>query len=101
MPNSRARSSVHRALVLAASCLLLGVFAPAVSMADVRLPIARVKPGRVISWGGPISVQDVLRPPAGLDDAVAVAASDTSGSYSNLALRADGTVVGWGLDTFG
>jgi PT repeat/Regulator of chromosome condensation (RCC1) repeat len=60
-----------------------------------------VSPGPVVVWGAPAGLEDTLAPPSGLDDAVAVAASDTSGSYTNLALRSDGSVVGWGLDRFG
>jgi hypothetical protein len=58
--------------------------------------------GPVVTWGGGLfGAKEALTPPAGLDDAVAVAASDTYGSAYDLALRADGTVVGWGLDPDG
>ena len=46
-------------------------------------------------------MQPQLSPPADLDDAVAIAASDTSDNYSSLALRANGEVVGWGLNPHG
>jgi hypothetical protein len=82
-------------------CLLLGSLAPAAGYAETLLAPPSVKPGQVVAWGGPADLQAVLTPPVGLDDAVAVAASETSGSYSNLALRADGTVIGWGLNPHG
>ena len=44
----------------------------------------------VVGWGE--NIQGETTPPAGLNDAVALAA----GSYSSLALKSDGTVVGWG-----
>lgn len=97
---------VRRVLALGLGCLVLGPLAPLVARADVDVVrpdvgAPEVRPGRVISWGGPEDQQDVLTPPADLVDAVAVAASATRGGYSNLALRADGTVVGWGLDAHG
>src|SRR4051812_21909231 len=57
--------------------------------------------GLVVSWGGPVDLQADLTPPAGLDDAVAIAASDLPGTHASLAVRADGRVVGWGVDEFG
>ncbi|GAA3635666.1 choice-of-anchor R domain-containing protein [Microlunatus ginsengisoli] len=87
------------AAVIFTVCLLLGSFAP-VAAADDVLPTPTVVPGQVVSWGGPADMQEVLRPPADLTDVVAVAASDVPGGYTNLALRADGTVVGWGLDRY-
>ena len=89
------------AMVGLGCCLLLGSLAPAASGAPVPRQATRIAPGPVVSWGGPTQLQETLRPPADLQDAVAIAASDTSGGYSNLALRAGGTVVGWGLNTFG
>ncbi|MGB8383592.1 MAG: hypothetical protein WCG47_20470, partial [Dermatophilaceae bacterium] len=89
------------AMVGMGCCLLLGSLAPAASGAPVPRQATRIAPGPVVSWGGPPQLQETLRPPADLQDAVAIAASDTSGGYSNLALRAGGTVVGWGLNTFG
>ncbi|GAA2093927.1 hypothetical protein GCM10009841_04000 [Microlunatus panaciterrae] len=74
---------------------------PSLSSAEVVLPLPDVKPGRVVTWGGGADRQELLKPPADLDDAVAVTASDSAGSYSSLALRADGTLVGWGLNAFG
>ena len=81
------------AVVALSACLMLGSFAPT-ARADTGLPAPEVIPGRVVSWGGPADLQDVMRPPADLNDAVAIAASDAPGSYTSLALRADGTVVG-------
>src|SRR3954452_14328480 len=95
---SGSRSLPRRALALCASALLITAVAPWDATADVELPAATVTPGMVTSFGGPADMQSVLEPPAGLDDAVAVAASDAPGSYSSLALRADGTVIGWGLN---
>ncbi len=88
------------AVVALSACLMLGSFAPS-ARADVGLAAAEVIPGRVVSWGGPADLQDVMKPPADLNDAVAIAASDAPGSYTSLALRADGTVVGWGLNRYG
>ncbi len=82
----------------------------AAALSIAGLPVAVAGPdspdveiaGPVITWGGGLfDAQQALQPPAGLDDAVAVAASDTYGSAYDLALRADGTVVGWGLDPDG
>jgi len=101
MQNNHVRRIARRAAAIGIGCLLMGSLAPAASRADTQLPMPDVRPGRVVSWGGPAEYQPSLSPPAGLDDAVAIAASDTNGSYSNLALRADGTVVGWGLNKFG
>ena len=96
MQNNHVRRIARRAAAIGIGCLLMGSLAPAASRADTQLPMPDVRPGRVVSWGGPAEYQPSLSPPAGLDDAVAISASDTNGSYSNLALRADGTVVGWG-----
>lgn len=82
--------------VLAAAAL-----GSSVASAEPVSPASVVSPGPVTEFGGPADMQSVLQPPAGLDDAVAVAASDVPGSYSNLALRANGTVVGWGLNPYG
>jgi hypothetical protein len=95
------RSFLRRALAVSAGPLLIIAAAPAVAAADIALPAPTMKPGTVTSFGAPADMQSVLLPPAGLDDATAVAASDTPGTYSSLALRADGTVVGWGLDSYG
>lgn len=95
------RSFLRRLLALSAGALLIIVTAPAVAAADIALPAPTLKPGTVTSFGGPADMRSVLLPPAGLDDAVAVAASNAQGTYSNLALRADGTVVGWGLNSYG
>jgi hypothetical protein len=90
-----------RLLGLGLACLLVTTLLPTTARA-VRLPEAVGGPaGPVVSWGGPTDQQAVLTPPVDLVDAVAVAASRTPGSYSSLALRADGSVVGWGLDAFG
>ena len=82
-------------------CLLVGALAPVAAGHPAPDDVGGPRGGRVVVWGGPEELREVLTPPVGLDDVVAVAASDTSGSFSNLALRADGTVVGWGLDAFG
>jgi hypothetical protein len=88
----------------------LSFFAPAVVVAAPSSPGPAVPgespravvAGAVVAWGGGLfGAEDALMPPAGLDDAVAVAASDTYGSAYDLALRSDGTVVGWGLDPDG
>lgn len=64
--------------------------------------------GTVVGWGSNARGQITI--PAGLSDVVAIAASAVQGgvppnySYLNdysLALKADGTVVGWGDNTFG
>lgn len=94
------RSSLRRSLALTAGAALVIATAPAVASADVALQAPVVQPGPVTSVGGPADMQSTLQPPAGLA-AVAVAASDIPNAYSNLALRADGTVVGWGLDSYG
>ncbi|TVR49622.1 MAG: hypothetical protein EA425_11785 [Puniceicoccaceae bacterium] len=49
--------------------------------------------GTIVGWGSP----DIANVPAGLKDAVAIAA----GNFHCLALRADGTVVGWGNNASG
>lgn len=94
--------------MLGASALLCCVPAVVVAAPDSSGPAvpsgspAPVMAGPVVTWGGGLfGAEDALTPPAGLDDAVAVAASDTYGSAYDLALRADGTVVGWGLDPDG
>ena len=84
---------------LAAACVL--IVGQSTGAAQSPDPVPEIEPAAVELFGGPADQQDVLRPPAGLDSAVAIAASDTPGSYSNLALRSDGTVVGWGLNRFG
>jgi hypothetical protein len=90
-----------RLAAMGVTCLLLGTFLTPNTQADTRLAAPDIPPGRVISWGGPEDQQAVLTPPTDLVDALAIAAGDTPGSYSNLALRADGTVVGWGLSPYG
>lgn len=99
------RQITGRLLTVGISCLLLGPLAtiagPVAAHADDRVSPPSTVPGRVVSWGGPADRQAVLTPPADLDDAVAIAAGETADSYSNLALRADGTVVGWGLNAYG
>lgn len=87
---SRRLGAVGIGLVLIASLTFLPA-ATAVSAPPVR-------PGRVVSWGGPTALP---APPTELGDAVAIAAIDVAGAYSNLALRANGTVVGWGSNAFG
>ena len=98
---SGSRSLPRRVLALCASALLITAVAPRIATADLALPAPTVTPGTVTAFGGPVDMQSVLQPPEGLDDAVAVAASDAPDSYSSLALRADGTVVGWGLNSYG
>ncbi|GAA3610866.1 RCC1 domain-containing protein [Microlunatus ginsengisoli] len=51
--------------------------------------------GTVVAWGGGSSAA-ALTPPAGLDDVVDVAASDVYDNPYDLAVSADGSVVGWG-----
>ncbi|MET1007718.1 MAG: hypothetical protein ABWX96_19365 [Propionibacteriaceae bacterium] len=84
---------------LALGSLVLALL-PSVGWADVVPPPA-VRPSSVVSWGGPADLQELLTPPADLQDAVAVSASDSAGSYASLALRSDGTVVGWGQNNYG
>ena len=100
------RSVGSRALVVG---LAIGSLASASSLGAQASPLgapaldtsSKVTGARVISWGGPPDLQAALTPPADLDDAVAIAASYLPGSHANLAVRADGTVVGWGQDKFG
>jgi hypothetical protein len=99
--DARTRTRLRRGVSLAAGCLLLSGVAPSIASADIEVPAPDLTPGQAVIWGGPANMQDVLKPPAGLDDTIAIAASDTPGSYSNLALKSDGTVVGWGLNTYG
>ena len=69
---------------------------PFTSSATASPPVPFLPPpGAVVAWGSNASGQ--LNVPAGLDDAVAVAAGEEHG----LALKSDGTVVGWGSNTFG
>src|SRR5205807_1772227 len=51
--------------------------------------------GAIVGWGNNSSLQ--LQIPPGLNNAIAVAA----GSAHSLALKSDGSVVGWGLDVSG
>src|SRR4051812_32485741 len=51
-------------------------------------------PGRVVAWGEDGDGQTA--PPPALSSAIAVAA----GAYHSLALRSDGTVMGWGNNDF-
>jgi hypothetical protein len=88
-----------RALIVGLGIGLMAFSAPAATQAQ-ETP-SGVGGGRVISWGGPADLQAALTPPADLDDAVAIVASDLPGSHANLAVRADGSVVGWGQDEFG
>jgi plastocyanin len=55
--------------------------------------------GQVVAWGVSSGPDDYGQTtvPAGLNDAVAVAA----GGYHSLALKSDGTVVAWGDNTYG
>ena len=103
---SSAAKRWRRAAFAALGASALSVCAPLVVVAAPDSPRAGLPPavvaGPVATWGGGLfGAKEALTPPAGLDDAVAVAASDTYGSAYNLALRADGTVVGWGLDPDG
>lgn len=97
----RAPTGVRRlgAAVLAlALCGALSPVAPGAAVADGSdaTPLTRpdVTPGRVVTSGA-------LTPPTDLVDAVALASTDAPGHDSALALRADGTVVGWGDDGHG
>ncbi|MEI2725576.1 MAG: hypothetical protein V9H26_19280 [Verrucomicrobiota bacterium] len=52
---------------------------------------------RVVSWGDPfIASSGVALPPANIGNVVGIAAGD----YHGLALKPDGTVVGWGQNSF-
>jgi len=99
--HTKRSGAYHRRTAIALGSLLLAVAAPSVSHAEEGPAPANVLPGPVVMWGAPTEMRDVLSPPEGLDDAVAIAASDTPGSYTNLALKSDGTVLGWGLNRFG
>jgi hypothetical protein len=93
------RRGWRRALVLGLGTGLLATATPVAAQGEAEPP--GVRPGRVISWGGPAELREDLTPPADLDDAVAIAASRLPGSHANLAVRTDGTVVGWGIAQFG
>src|SRR2546422_1495265 len=54
--------------------------------------------GKVLAWGGSFSQTNV---PSNLSDVVAIAAGRTPFTGHNLALRRDGTIVGWGDDYYG
>jgi hypothetical protein len=101
MQHPDVRRIVLSSVAAGVGCLLMGSFAPLAGGAEPGLPAPGIVPGPVVSWGGPAQMHQLLSPPVGLDDAVAIAASDTNGSYSNLALRANGAVVGWGLNAHG
>ena len=92
---TRTRQYVGRLLVVG-SLWLVGT-ALTVQPVSAEPPLASPggTPGRVVAWGGGTSAT-TLTPPAGLDDAVDVAASDVYDNPYDLAVRADGTVVGWG-----
>ncbi len=91
----------RRAAIFAAAIFPLLLVSPlAMAAPDQADPAATS--GRVVTWGGGlVGAEQELMPPAGLDDAVAVTASDLPGSAYDLALRADGTVLGWGRDPDG
>jgi alpha-tubulin suppressor-like RCC1 family protein len=58
--------------------------------------VALLRDGTVGHWGGETIHKDAT-PPAGLSAVVAIAAGDNH----SLALKSDGTVIGWGFNTFG
>jgi alpha-tubulin suppressor-like RCC1 family protein len=58
--------------------------------------VALKKNGTVASWGSETIYKDAT-PPAGLSNVVAVAA----GGGQTLALRGDGTIIGWGFNKVG
>jgi hypothetical protein len=101
VPIAAVLPSWRRRAALAALTAVIIVLPAAALAAAPESPDAAVG-GRVVTWGGGLvgAEQDLL-PPADLDDAVAVAASGTYGSAYDLALRSDGTVIGWGRDPDG
>ncbi len=94
------RADVRGLVALGAGFALVGALTSPTAQADTRLLAAQVQPGAVVAWGAPADLAAVLTPPVGLKDAVAVVGSDVPGSFTSLALRADGTVVGWGLNPY-
>jgi alpha-tubulin suppressor-like RCC1 family protein len=58
--------------------------------------VALIKDGTVAHWGGE-SVYNDATPPAGLTNVVAIAA----GNSHTLAVKSDGTVIGWGFNDVG
>ena len=55
------------------------------------------QPGSQVVTGFGENASNEITPPAGLNDAIAIAA----GQYHSLALRADGSVTGWGTNWAG
>jgi hypothetical protein len=95
------RPRTRTRLLVAVSVTGLAVAAlPVLGFADQPAP-APTAAGRVVSWGGAAADLAALTPPADLVDAVAVVANRTYDDPYSLALRADGTVVGWGKARFG
>jgi hypothetical protein len=99
MKRSHRRSGWSRTLVVGLGIGLMASSVPLAAQAQ-QDPLG-VAGARVVAWGGPAELQGALTPPADLDDAVAIAASSLPGTHANLAVRGDGTVVGWGQDEFG
>lgn len=58
--------------------------------------VALLRDGTVGHWGGETIYKDAT-PPAGLSNVLAIAAGDNH----SIALKNDGTVIGWGFNTFG
>ena len=83
LPQERKRLA-ELALLLLTVVALLFVW-PAARLAHAATP------GTVAAWGDNSNGQSTV--PAGLSDATAIDA----GAYHSLALKSDGTVVGWGL----
>ena len=99
----------HRWAVAVVSALIAGLVVNAVGLrpgyAEVTITLPAVTPSSVtLLSSGRLPADAVAPVPAGLDDVVAVstAAVSLDGIYgANLALRANGTVVGWGVDLDG
>ncbi len=62
-----------------------------------RRGVALRRGGTVATWGSKTDNKEFTEPPAGLSNVIAVAA----GASHSLALKSDGTVIGWGWNKVG
>jgi hypothetical protein len=96
--NLRRGSGLHGAPSIAVGVLLalsVGLTGPAAHAQTITTGSEMAPTTAVTAWGNnDLGQTDV---PAGLDDAVAIAA----GGYHSLALRSDGTVTAWGSNASG